>query len=238
MYLTLAFQLPRETLPSLDEHLGELWNVAKLLEQFGFSMDDWCAPAATRKKSLEAPAFDRTGLTSIGRDKFRVEDEKAATTDFDFRRVAVWCGKTKGRHGVFSILLSCDVDYPACLLNLQLDDVEALNDVRATQRLVLGLLEIWPAASDVQVGPLMYYTTHQVFPKRPGAGWMLYLEGAITASQLPEAAQLVPVMDGDTQRGTIIVSVAQEVFSADNPEHVKIANAIEVRLADQDLLPR
>jgi hypothetical protein len=55
---------------------------------------------------------------------------------------------------------------------------------------------------------------------------------------LPEAAELVPVMEGDKQRGTLIVSVADEVFSVDNADHVRIANAIEVRLADQDLLPR
>ncbi len=238
MYITLAFQLRNGTLPSLDEHLGELWKVAKLLELFGFPIDEWCAPAATQKKSLETPAFDHIGPTSVGREGFRLEDEKDPTAEFGFRRTAAWCGKTKGREGVFSILLSCNVDYPPCLLNLQLDDVEALNDASKMQRLVCGLLEIWPAASDVRVGPLMYYTTHKVFPKRPGAGWMLYLAETITASQLPEAAELVPVVDGDRQRGTIIVSVADEVFSVDKQEHVTIANAIEVRLADQDLLPR
>lgn len=67
---------------------------------------------------------------------------------------------------------------------------------------------------------------------------MLYLAQAITPQELPEAAELVPVMEGDQQKGTIIVSVMNEVFSADNPAHLKIANAIEVRLADQDLLPR
>ncbi len=238
MQITVAFQLQQDTLPSLDEHLGDLWNVAKLLELFGFPIDDWCAPASTKKKSLEAPAFDRNGLTSIGREKFRVEDEKDPTAELQFRRAAVWCGKTKDREGAFSLLLSCDVHLPTCLLRLQLDGVEALNDARKMQQLVRGLLEIRPAASYVRVGPLMYYTAHKVFPKRPGAGWMLYLAETITASQLPEAAELVPVMDGDTQRGTIIVSVADDMFSVDKPEHVKIANAIEVRLADQDLLPR
>jgi len=54
---------------------------------------------------------------------------------------------------------------------------------------------------------------------------------------VPEARELIPVMDDRQQRGTIIVSVIDEPFSADNPEHVKVANAIEVRLVDQDLLP-
>lgn len=42
----------------------------------------------------------------------------------------------------------------------------------------------------------------------------------------------------DKQVGTIVVSITDEAFSDDNPEHVKIANSIEARLIDHDLLPR
>jgi len=42
----------------------------------------------------------------------------------------------------------------------------------------------------------------------------------------------------DEQVGTIIVSTVDDPYSDENPEHVKVANAIEVRLVDQDLLPR
>lgn len=65
----------------------------------------------------------------------------------------------------------------------------------------------------------------------------------LTVQQVPEARALVPVMGKDEkgkdkQLGTIIVSVTDEPFSDENPEHAKIANAIEIRLVDQDLLPR
>ncbi|MEG1324979.1 MAG: Imm52 family immunity protein, partial [Janthinobacterium sp.] len=78
---------------------------------------------------------------------------------------------------------------------------------------------------------------------RPGVGWMLYLPRVLTTQQVPEARALVPVMatgeqGKDRQIGTIIVSVTDEPFNDENPEHVKIANAIEIRLVDQDLLPR
>ena len=50
---------------------------------------------------------------------------------------------------------------------------------------------------------------------------------------------LVPIMGtGKQQLGTIIVSVTDEPFSIENPAHLKIANDIEIRLVDQDLLPR
>ena len=67
---------------------------------------------------------------------------------------------------------------------------------------------------------------------------VLYLPQVITAQQVLEAQALIPVpAAGKKQTGTIIVSVADEVFSLDNPSHVELANHIEMRLVDQDLLP-
>lgn len=87
------------------------------------------------------------------------------------------------------------------------------------------------------------YYEHRTFKDRPGVGWMLYLPRELTVQQVPEARALVPVMEQDDkgrerQVGTIVVSVTDAPFSDQDPEHVRIANAIETRLADQDLLPR
>lgn len=83
------------------------------------------------------------------------------------------------------------------------------------------------------------YFPKQVFDDKPGVGWMLYLPKTLTVQQVPEARALIPVPEaGRKQTGTIIVSVTDAVFSVDNPEHVEIANRIEIRLVDQDLLPR
>ena len=98
------------------------------------------------------------------------------------------------------------------------------------------LTRIWPALS-IEVGSFIYASEHKVFEKRPGAGWMLYLPRVLTSLQVPEAASLIPVMDGELQKGTIVVSVVDEPFSAAKEEHVAVANAIELRLVDQDLLP-
>ncbi|QBL81418.1 immunity 52 family protein [Burkholderia pseudomallei] len=75
------------------------------------------------------------------------------------------------------------------------------------------------------------------FDDKPGVGWMLYLPKVITQQQVPEARALIPVPAKGKQTGTIIVSVTDAPFSVDNPEHVAIANRIEIRLVDQDLLP-
>ena len=68
---------------------------------------------------------------------------------------------------------------------------------------------------------------------------MLYLPRQLAARQVPEAARLEPVHDAAGQlMGTIIISVADTIFDIDNPAHVRIAHDIEVRLTDQNLLPR
>lgn len=126
---------------------------------------------------------------------------------------------------------------PACSFELQSKGIPARAHYDAMLSFVKGLLDIWAPAS-IEVGPYKYFSMQQVFPNKPGAGWKLYLPLKITAKQLPEAHELVSVMDCRKQRGTIVVSVADEAFSAENPEHVEVANAIEVRLADQGLLPQ
>jgi hypothetical protein len=89
------------------------------------------------------------------------------------------------------------------------------------------LIEVWP----------LEYFEKRVFDDKPGVGWMLYLPKVITAQQVPEAGALIPVPEaGKKQVGTIIASVTDDVFSVDNPEHVEVANRIEIRLVDQDLL--
>jgi hypothetical protein len=81
------------------------------------------------------------------------------------------------------------------------------------------------------------YGNKKTFKDRPGVGWMLYLPRVFTPQELPEARALLPVVDGKERLGTIIVSVTDAVFDDNNPEHLKIAQALEVRLVSNDWLP-
>lgn len=237
MQILLTFRLQQSELPSPEEHLRYLWKVAKLFEPLGFSIENWYSSAAgTPKKSLANPAFDCNGPTPAVVNLLAAKDVRDAITNY--RITTIWSGKFKGRRSYFSVSLSSNVDFPICLLRLQFHELDEVNDTKNMQRFVFGLLDIWPGASVIEVGPGQYFLTFKVFPNRPGAGWMIYLPHAITASDLPEAAEIVPVTQDGSQKGTLIISVANEPFSIDDPEHVKTANAIEVRLADQDLLCR
>ncbi|UEP27021.1 Imm52 family immunity protein [Burkholderia sp. B21-007] len=83
------------------------------------------------------------------------------------------------------------------------------------------------------------YPEKQAFQDRPGVGWMIYLPVDLTTQQIPEAQEIVPVLSADRKRrlGTILVSIKDEVFSADNDEHLTVAHNIEARLISMDLLP-
>ncbi|PRF99728.1 hypothetical protein C6Q14_22580 [Burkholderia ambifaria] len=83
------------------------------------------------------------------------------------------------------------------------------------------------------------YAEKQAFQDRPGVGWMIYLPVELTAQQIPEAQEIVPVLSADRKRrlGTILVSIKDEVFSVDNEGHLTVAHNIEARLISMDLLP-
>lgn len=76
----------------------------------------------------------------------------------------------------------------------------------------------------------------KVFPDRISCGWMLYIPHVLLPELIPEAARVVPVMDGEKQKGTIIVST-EEIFDGNNKEHIGKANVIEIKLLDLGLLP-
>ncbi|WP_337014816.1 hypothetical protein [Leclercia sp. AS011] len=75
-----------------------------------------------------------------------------------------------------------------------------------------------------------------VFPDRLAVGWMLYVPHIVLTELIPEAARVVPVKDGENQKGTIIVST-EEIFDGKKREHIGKANDIEIKLLDLGLLP-
>ncbi|MEX3895456.1 immunity 52 family protein [Paraburkholderia sp. BR10954] len=111
-----------------------------------------------------------------------------------------------------------------------------LGDYNSVAEVLSKIVEIY-GSFYITFGPYFYFQ-EKVFEDRPGVSWMLYLPHTLTAAQVPEARALIPVMREDKQQGTIIVSVTDDVFDVNNRDHVKAANDIEIRLADQDLLPR
>jgi hypothetical protein len=151
--------------------------------------------------------------------------------------MTLWNGHEKKGEGS-SVMCAFDrIDGASSMLELTLPSppgVSRLGDWRHTsEAMKVACLIFDPTYA--RLAPPLY---DPVFKDRPGVGWMLYLPKKLTAQQVPEARALVPVLELDKkQKGTIVVSVTDTPFSWLDPEHVKIAHDIEIRLVDQDLVP-
>lgn len=193
----------------------------------------------SESESLLYLAFDSNGELTPSAEAVLETDFKGAGSRF----LAVWNGQLERGNGASITLHFHQDDWPSWSLEIdyQGDGLERLGGLNGVIKLV-SLIAASLRPSYVSVARTQYFAK-QVFQDRPGVGWMLYLPVVLTVQQVPEARTLVAVQGMDNNRkskqvGTILVSVVDEPFSDLNPEHVKVANAIEIRLVDQDLLPR
>jgi hypothetical protein len=232
--IELTFRLQNKNLPSIEEHYNRLWQFALVLEKYAnMPIDEWYPAADTPQASRLNSAFDRLGATAAA-----IAMAKAAKAhEGGFGTLGVWNGIEERQGGSsFSTSLSekglCSMDFGAA-------GIPTLYNYKILVSILTDALAIWPSmVATIGILTMKYFTEYQVFKDRPGVGWMLYLPKTLTIQQVPEARALVPVMKDKKQIGTIIVSVTDAPFDVNNPEHIKIANAIEIRLVDQDLLPR
>ncbi|MGV8866982.1 MAG: immunity 52 family protein [Janthinobacterium svalbardensis] len=204
-------------------------------EAFG---KNWFLSQETEAESFLYPVFDASGELTTAAEAVLEAEFKGETSRF----LSAWNGELGDGEGATMALGFSDGDWPARTFRISDHGQGArrlgIDGVKELLSIIAGSLRpvlITVARND--------YFEKQVFKDRPGVGWMLYLPRVLTTQQVPEARALVSVMatgeqGKDKQIGTIIVSVTDEPFNDENPEHVKIANAIEIRLVDQDLLPR
>lgn len=221
--------------PALDDDLRKLFELRQHLRQLSPKLTEWFLGGNSKEEALLYSAFDESGpttaITAVLREKYRKDK-----SNFISRPIGLWNGE-EGLEGATMGGLYRQVKEPS-LVHFETEIIDFLEypKVLSTTR---KFIDLWNPLF-VSIEPTFY---DPVFKSRPCVGWMLYLPRVLTVQQVPEARALVPVMGKDEkgkdkQTGTIIVSITDETFSDENPEHVKIANAIEIRLVDQDLLPR
>lgn len=176
-------------------------------------------------------AFDDNGPTTALMAVLREKQRKDKRLPV-MRRVGVWNGFDDDDGASMGLMVSVTEQSSHLRFDTSIREFLTFDNVVSTTK---NMIEIWNPLL-VSVMPTFY---PPVFKDRPGVGWMLYLPKVLTAQQVPEARALVPIVGANKkQHGTIIVSVTDEPFSDHNPAHVKIAHDIEIRLVDQDLLPR
>jgi len=231
-YLTISANFRvGNSLPTIEEHYDSLWRFAKFLEVMSVPLDEWFPPADTDENSRMNKAFNDGGPSTAAIAMAKADKANLAS---DLRNLGVWNG-TEGEGGM-AFATTLDSGYIPSNLDFSSKGIASLTDYRNVVKLVQTIIAIWKPIL-VQVNP-DDCSNKKIFQDRPSAGWMLYLPYTIVATQVPEAAHVIPIMDekGKKQQGTLIVTVADR-FNVNDAEHVKTANAIETRLVDQDLLP-
>lgn len=227
---------------SFESHLHKIQRFLSQVAIFDPMLKDteWLIATGTRDTSYLYPVFDADGPTTAA---LAVLHEDSKNNDA-VKGFSLWNGQEDRAKGASIACYFGRQDGVASSFKLSIRsprEAMRLGDWRQVADALSAAARIFsPIYGSIET---MYY--EGVFKDRPGAGWMLYLPRVLTVQQVPEARALVSVMsEGDgkkqepVQLGTIIVSVIDEPFTDDNPEHVKIAHAIEIRLVDQDLLPR
>ena len=229
---TLELQYRREgALPTVEAQLDELFRFATVIRDYSPLLAHWFLPGKSKEDALRYEAFNEGGINAPA-----LAVLQASKTEQDLRSISLWNG-ADGRGEDAALMSRCNVLGRPDSFSFSLKLEPKVNDWKIAAKWIEAAVGIWPALF-ATFAPL-WHKEHRVFKDRPGVGWMLYLPRVLTVQQVPEARALVPVLDADNkQTGTIVVSVTDDAYSDDNPEHLKIAQAIEIRLVDQDLLPR
>lgn len=231
--LTATFRRPNP--PSVTEQVDELYRLLPAMLDCSTALAPWYLKGKSKEEALRYIALDANGPVTAG---MAVLTENLKH-DVDPRIVSVWNGREGSEAASLQYTFRPAPERSAVVLRAK---PEAFSKRwEAVAELIKSAVSIWRPSS-LSVDRFGGFE-HKVFKDRPAVGWMLYLPAAISTQQVPEARALLPVTvkdekGKDEQVGTIIVSTVDDPYSDENPEHVKVANAIEVRLVDQDLLPR
>lgn len=219
-------------------HLARLWPVVEAMSDWDARLAKWYLASDTEEEALLYPMYEAPGVPSTA--VLAVLAQRYEKTLGQPKVFGFWNGLA---NEFDSATLKLGIDSPSLPSEVEIDlpakppaSEEALSYVGVAD-IVARIAAIYNPAY-VSVSSREYFP-RQVFDDKPGVGWMLYLPRVLNVQQVPEAQALLRVpATGSTQVGTIVVSVTDVPFSVDNPDHVDVANRIEIRLVDQDLLPR
>ena len=232
---SLEIYLRRTTSGIIDAEtqLGELFAFTQRIGSFSPLLQNWfLATGNSEPEARMYEAFDRGGPSHAALAVVRT----ASKGMNDIRSISIWNGAELSAESAGMTSRVNSLDRPDTI-ELRLRLAPQVADWKIPVDWLKFAVPIWRPKC-ATFAPY-WYNEKKVFKDRPGAGWMVYLPVVLTSKQVPEARALIPVI-GEKNRpiGTIVVSVIDEQFSDENPDHVRAANAIEIRLVDLDILPR
>jgi hypothetical protein len=227
------FYLPLDETLAFRHHIERLYPIFQKLQTIDPLAKDFLLCRATDEESLMYSVFESDGsLTkaaeAVLETQYKNDDIRAATwLNSEQKDYKKWVSGDYHFHKSNELFNRFNIEY------------NSQHSFKTTQELI-EMLKLIAQILKPNVITTRSLKSQNVFPDRLGVNWMIYLPKVFTAQQIPEARALVPVMSSNkkpVRLGTIVVSVVAELFSDENPEHVKTAHDIEIRMVSEDLLP-
>ncbi|EPY5259249.1 Imm52 family immunity protein [Klebsiella variicola] len=206
-----------------------------LTNEFGSLLSthpEWYETGYSRKKALEHLAFNKNGITEKTYQKWL----KRYIKDTPLFVESIWDGNDDECSNGISYRKMFFDEKNRVAVNAELNISSDRFEISRVLNMISNLANKFKCSHISLESKGYTFHSRNVFPDRLSVGWMLYLPHVIIPDLVPEAAKVVPVMDGKKQKGTIVVST-EEVFDGNNKEHIGKANDIEIRLLDLGLLP-
>lgn len=215
---------------TINDCLNELYSGTLIVKKLTQHTQTWYLTGYSRKDALKHMVFDGNKPNRNTIDIF----ERHYKKNRPLINETIWNGQPDGLACSISHYMKF-IDNPRKLNFIINIDQRVINTTEMIDSLLLlaeGKNNLW-----IKVDSKGYWRhDRNVFPDRIYVGWMLYLPHVVLPELIPEAAKIVPVFDGEKQKGTIIVSTEEE-FDGSNKEHINKANNIEIKLLDLGLLP-
>lgn len=215
---------------TIGECLNELYKSAQVVKNLTRQDQIWYLTGHSKKEASKYIVFSGDEVNQNIIDIFHRHYKK----NHPLVNESIWNGQPDGFACAISHFMKF-IDNPR-KLNLIIDmDQRLSNTVDMIDSLLL--LAKGKGKSWIKVDSKGYWLhDRNVFPDRIYVGWMLYIPYVLLPKLIPEAARIVPVIEGGKQIGTIVVST-EEIFDGSNKEHIGKANDIEIKLLDLGLLP-
>ncbi|MGF6304331.1 MULTISPECIES: immunity 52 family protein [Paraburkholderia] len=223
---------------AFEFHIRRLRLLVDLMSKKDSTLANWYFQGDTIAEALRYKFYDNNESSAAA--ILVLSDEYTGKNSSATKSIGIWNGVQSGGQGATAYVSFDGGGVISQMIDLEMSEKNSnssrLGEYKSVAEVIAKTVEIY-GSFYVTFGPRKY-ATEAVFEDRLCVSWMLYLPHALTPALVPEARDLIPVMRDGKRQGTIIVSVTDAVFDASNREHVKAANDIEIRLADQDLLPR
>jgi hypothetical protein len=232
MDIRAYFHLAKDDTLAFRQHLEKVYPIIEKLSVLDPLAKDFLLVGDTEAECLKYLVYEGTGILTKAAEAVLETKFKNETI-----RSAVWQNsEEKDPDKWISVSYAFNSDGMLCSFTIHFNGEHRFSNTQSLISVLDLIAEILRPSVITVTGPF----SKSVFPDRHGVNWMLYLPKVFTAQQIPEARSLVPVMSNDkkpVRLGTIVVSVVDELLSDENPEHVKTAHDIEIRMVNEDLLP-